>query len=183
MPGELLPLSIDAGKQVLLRTWLITFWLPALLIWVLQRLGCISSVELYERRQRPLPLLIAAMAFGGAALHVGQLYQASSLAIMLAGVGLSVLLTLIISFFWKISAHGMGMGGAIGLFGALLLHARLPLAQAWLWLLLAVLLAAAVGWARLRLQAHTPAQVLAGLALGTGVSVFVCLYAWPAVVS
>lgn len=179
-PGVVVGLGLD-GRAVLLRTWGLTFWLPALLVAGLQQLGLINSVELPERRQRPLPLLITALAFGAAALRLGQIYHAGNLAALLFGMALAALLTLFITLFWKISAHGVGMGGAVGLFTVFVLNERLPLTVAWAWWLLVLLLAAAVAWARLRLAAHTPAQVLAGLALGTGVSLAVALAEWPTV--
>ncbi len=181
-PGGLeLPTGLAFRGELVLRVWGLTFALPGLLVGLLQLRGHITSVELYERRQRPLPLLIAALAFGAATLHLSTLPHAGALAHVLLVMTLSALLTLIITLAWKISAHGMGMGGAIGLFAVLGLSQRLPPAQAALWLLGTLLLSGAVAWARLRLKAHSPAQVLAGLALGTGVVGLLTLYEWPTV--
>ncbi|MBC6700578.1 hypothetical protein [Hymenobacter sp. BT190] len=167
-PAALLPLNADARWQVLLLVWGLTFWLPGLAVWLLVRSGRVSSVELYERRQRPLPLLLAAMAFAAATTLTvwAPAYRAPLLTLVLGGITAAVLLTLLVTFWWKISAHGVGLGGAVGLL-ALLLGRPYPTdGRAAGWLAAAGLAAAAVFWARLRLQAHTPAQLWAGLGLG-----------------
>lgn len=151
------------------RFWTIvifTFLLPTLAALLLLRAGRIDSLEMPERQQRAWPLGLAALSFGSGA---GWLYwqgAASPLVLGLAAMALAVLLTFLITLRWKISAHGVGMGGAAGLLLALCLQGR---AELW-WALAALGLAGAVGWARLKLRAHTPAQVWAGLALGLGVA-------------
>lgn len=169
-PGTVLPLSLP------LQVWLLTFVLPGLLIWLLARRGFISSVELPDRRQRTLPLLLAAACFAAATVLLTQEPQTGPLLSRLFGaITLSVLLTVLITLWWKISAHGVGLGGAIGLIIWLLMSQQLPASPGWQLLGLMLALASAVAWARLRLRAHTPAQVAAGLALGTMVAVVVGL--------
>ncbi|GAB2946607.1 hypothetical protein GCM10027048_09470 [Hymenobacter coalescens] len=168
LPAELLPLTAAARGQVLLLVGLITFWLPGLATWGLVRSGRISSVELAERRQRPLPLLLTAASFAAAtALTLyAPAYRAPLLSLLLGAMTTAALLTFLITFWWKISAHGVGMGGALGLLTALLLRPYpLGAAGAAYWAA-ALLLAGAVAWARLKRRAHTPAQVAAGLLLG-----------------
>lgn len=167
-PAALLPLGADARWQVLLLVWGLTFWLPGLAVWLLVRSGRVSSVELYERRQRPLPLLLAATAFAAATTLTVWVpaYRAPLLTLVLGGITAAVLLTLLITFWWKISAHGVGLGGAVGLLVLLLVRPYPTDGRAAGWLAAAGLAAAAVFWARLQLQAHTPAQLWAGLGLG-----------------
>ena len=67
------------------------------------------------------------------------------------------LLVTLINGYWKISIHSVGVGGGLLI---------LMVVGGWgLWP--AGVAAAAVAWARLRLGAHSPVQVVAGLALGT----------------
>lgn len=169
-PGAVLPVSVP------LQVWLLTFVLPGLLIWLLARLGVVSSVELPDRRQRTIPLLLAAACFAAATgLLARQPLAGPLLSRLFGAITLSVLLTVLITRWWKISAHGVGMGGAIGLIIWLLLLHLLPQPLAGVLLGLLLTAAAAVAWARLRLRAHTPAQVALGLALGTAVAVVVGL--------
>ncbi|MCR5887945.1 hypothetical protein LRS06_09165 [Hymenobacter sp. J193] len=153
----------------------LTFGVPALGTAVLYAFGRVSSLQLGERRQRYGPLLLASLSFGGAAYLVPQLAGAHSLlALLLAGMALAVTLTFIITFWWKISAHGVGMGGALAML--LVLWGQQPaLPTTYLSLSAGLVLAAAVAWARLILRAHTKAQVAAGLLLGLGTGLGVIL--------
>lgn len=146
-----------------------TLVLPALGTAALLWRGVVSSLELRERRQRPLPLLLATVSFGAAAVLLGRFPAASDalLVQMMAGMTGAVLLTLLISLRWKISAHGVGMGGAVGLLALLHLGGQTGEAALW-WLVGSVVLAGAVLSARLALDAHTPAQVWAGFGMGAG---------------
>ncbi|MBC6612956.1 hypothetical protein H8B15_18690 [Hymenobacter sp. BT507] len=157
-----------------------TFLLPTLCTGGLYWAGVIDSLELYDRRQRTLPFLAAAISFGVAAwffLHTDFALDAL-LRYMMVGMAMAVLLTLFISLRWKISAHAVGVGGAVGLLALLQLSGLADQEALW-WLLGSLLLAGAVLSARLQLQSHTPAQVWAGLVLGVslvaGVGVGVAL--------
>jgi hypothetical protein len=166
-----------AHRQLLSERWhllcmvmLFTFVLPtlgtALLLWT----GLIKgTLELRERQQRPLPLLLATVSFGVAAVLFNTPSEALAplLRYMMVGMTLTVLLTLLISLRWKISAHGAGVGGTVGLFALLCLSAPQPTPVVW-WLLGSLVLAGAVLKARLTLKAHTPSQAWAGFALGVG---------------
>lgn len=168
---ELVQRPLLSGRWHLLSlVVLFTFVLPtvgtALLLWTGLLKG---TLELRERHQRPLPLLLATVSFGAAAI----LFDSSSEALdpllryMMAGMTLTVLLTLLVSLRWKISAHGAGVGGTVGLFALLYLSEPQPTPVLW-WLLGSLVLAGAVLKARLTLQAHTPAQAWVGFALGAG---------------
>lgn len=151
------------------RLWAVvvfTFLLPTGAALLLLRLGRIDSLEMPRRQQRAWPLGLAALSFGTGAGWLYWQHAAPALVVGLAGMALAVLLTFLITLRWKISAHGVGMGGAAGLLLALQMQGRLGGG----WVLAAVAVAAAVGWARLELRAHTPAQVWAGLALGLSVA-------------
>lgn len=71
---------------------------------------------------------------------------------MLVGLVSSLLVTVV----WQISIHMSVAGGTVMILLLVLGAPALP----------AALVAAAVGWSRLVLRAHTPAQLLAGTALG-----------------
>ncbi|MCB2380023.1 hypothetical protein LGH70_20685 [Hymenobacter sp. BT635] len=144
-----------------------TFLLPSLGTGALYWFGHVNSLLLRERAQRPLPLLLAAFSFGMATM---VLYQPAIfdrlLSQIMTGMTAAVFLTFLISLRWKISAHGVGMGGALGLL--LLFHLTGPSAYTLWGLVLMVVLAGSVLSARLALDAHTPAEAWAGLSLGIG---------------
>lgn len=165
LPGVILYPARPDRWVVVAVVLLFTFLLPALGTGALYWFGRLESLLLRERAQRPLPLLLAAISFGGATLLLHRAVFDVLLGRMMLGMTLAVVLTLLISLRWKISAHGVGVGGAWGLFVMLYLAESGGGLRLW-WLLGATLVAVAVLNARLALRAHTPAQAWAGLGLG-----------------
>lgn len=169
LPGVVLHPLLPDRWVVLGMVLLLTFAVPALGSALLLWGGYIGSMELRERQQRPLPFLLATLSFAGAAVLFGQHPQEFDrlLRLMMAGMTGAVALTLLISLRWKISAHGVGMGGAVGLLALLYVAQAGGPATLW-WLAGSMMLAGSVLSARLALDAHTPAQVWAGFGLGAG---------------
>lgn len=83
----------------------------------------------------------------------------------LLGCTFVILVAEIITFFWKISLHTIGMGGLLGFFLEMMLHMQGTTIFSILFPFL-VIIAGLVGTSRLYLNAHTPAQVYAGYAVG-----------------
>lgn len=79
-----------------------------------------------------------------------------------------------ITFFWKISAHGVAMGGLLGILFAFSQHFGNGLLM--YHVLITVVLAGVVMTARLYLNAHKLDQILAGLLVGFEVSYLVLLF-------
>ncbi|GGG44518.1 hypothetical protein [Hymenobacter glacieicola] len=168
LPGVVILPPLPDRWLVLAVVWGFTFLLPCLGTVVLIKFGLVDSLQMPEREQRAWPLLLAASSFGAAAwlLHRPGLFD-PLLPRMMTGMTVAVLLTFLLTLRWKISAHGVGMGGAAGLLAVL--HLSEPDSGPTVWWLAGTILAAgAVGSARLALNAHTEAQVWAGLALGAG---------------
>lgn len=120
------------------------------------RRGALTDQHIRVRRQRvvPMALSLVSVAAGIGLLHVlGAPPDVFALVVaMLAGLVSSLLVTV----GWQISIHMSVAGGTVMI---LLLVFGLPV-------LPAALIAAAIGWSRLALRAHTAAQLLAGTALG-----------------
>jgi hypothetical protein len=76
---------------------------------------------------------------------------------------LAVIVTLLITIKWKVSAHLVGIGGIIGLILVLTVFYHINL---FFYLVISLILAGWVAFARLSLDAHTPGQVYIGLAVG-----------------
>lgn len=171
LPGLVL-YPIQAKRwQLLSFVMVFTFLLPSIGTALLLRQGLIEgNMELRERRQRPLPFLLTTISFGTATLLLNSTPQAIDplLRYMLLGMTLAVLLTLLVSLRWKISVHGVGVGGTVGLMTVLYVSGNSPAVYTIGWLLASILLSVVVLRARLALNAHTPAQVWAGFVLGTG---------------
>jgi hypothetical protein len=86
-----------------------------------------------------------------------------------------VLLAFVVTLHWKISAHAMGMGGALGLLTLLGLQQLSTPGAAFL-IGMMLVETGAVLWARLTLRAHTKAQVAAGLSAGLGIVFVLAAY-------
>ncbi|MBC6991608.1 hypothetical protein [Hymenobacter sp. BT491] len=149
---------------------LFTLVLPTLGTGALYALGLIDSVQLRKRQQRTWPFLLATVSFAAAAVVLWQPHRFDALlSYIIAGMAVAVALTFVVTLHWQISAHGVGVGGATAWLALLSLKSGTS-SPALGWLVGFSLIAWAVVSARLALNAHTPAQVWAGLALGVGVA-------------
>lgn len=83
---------------------------------------------------------------------------------VLGSVTFSLLLLTIITFFWKISAHSVGISGTLGILFAF--SYRLGEVELQNPILITTVLVGLVMTARLYLDAHSPAQIAAGFFLG-----------------
>ena len=130
-------------------------------------------------RERRLPYLVSIIIYGISTYLFGWKLQpigelAPQISIVLGSVTVSLILVALISLFWKISAHATGVGGAIGILTALLMRFDEP--DLLIPLLLTILTGGALMSARLQLNAHTPAQILAGIISGLTIGVSTVYY-------
>lgn len=165
LPVASLSLPLKSRGIVLGMIIFTTFMVPGLGAFAMFKTGFIDSYEMERREQRNKPLLFTAVCYGVTA----YLFQSESvfdyLFFFVMGVTTaSVFVAWVVSFFWKISAHGIGLGGALGVL--LLVNKLIPDAGLLLPIALAILLSGAVLSARLALQAHSPAQAYMGFVAG-----------------
>ncbi len=162
-----LRLSFATGLLWLLFMW--TFLVPVLLIYWLYRLGFVQSLTLETRRERHLPYLITAVMYTVLTVFFAlRMPQLPEVALVLGSITATIALVAGINVSYQISAHAAGIGGVTGaLAGLMLRQSELALFAP---LLGFILLTGLLLSARLHLNAHTPAQVATGLALGLAVS-------------
>ncbi|MBK8340187.1 MAG: hypothetical protein IPK99_09475 [Flavobacteriales bacterium] len=159
-----LPLELITYGMVLVLTVLFPITSALLLL----KSGAISDLAMPERQERVIPLLMT-LFYSGMCLYLlhRTMHHPATYAFF-TGVLLALVLTLSITLVWKISAHMVGIGGAVGTFtGLVALHDPFP----FIVLAAAIIIAGALGTARLLVSDHTPGQVHAGAALG-----FLCTY-------
>jgi membrane-associated phospholipid phosphatase len=82
----------------------------------------------------------------------------------MAVICVAVVSLTVITFFWKMSAHMIGLGGLLGV--VLVLGSKFPTFEVVYPLLGAIILCGLVASSRLLLQAHKPLEVYAGLLAG-----------------
>ena len=148
-----------------------TILLPMLVFaWFVKR-KIISSYHMAERNERHLPFLVGITFLISTYILLGKLPLPGMFrALVLTSVA-SLVVTALINMWWKISVHMMGMGGMLGSVVAMAMMYQVPVMP------MAIALAFAaglVGWSRLCLDAHTPAQVYSGFTLGLVLTI-VCL--------
>ena len=149
-----------------------TMVLPLISIFWLMQKGKVSSLEMRNHKERSLPLFktIIWMSFGYYLLQ-NLLFYTPILKAELLGAILIILLAAIISKFWKISLHLLGIGGVVGVFIALqIMHGDFLYL-----LLLFILLSGLLGVARIKQKAHNYAQVYAGFLVGLSVELITLL--------
>jgi membrane-associated phospholipid phosphatase len=158
---------------ILAVTFVFTFLLPTINALILLKMGRIRSLEMETSKERMVP-------YGSTALYYFALYYLfynadfpSVFKIVVLGAAISILLTLFINLKWKISAHSIGIGGVAG--AMLGITYRLQIDMHWI-LMLVIVCAGFVGYARLKLNAHNPSQVYAGFGLGFIVEVLLMIF-------
>lgn len=142
--------------------------IPGLFILLLRYSGSVSDLEVTDRRERVLPFLVMIFSIMVYVFFVRRVQVPFWLIGILVGVAFSLLVALLINFYWKISIHGLGIGGLLG--GAMGI-ARIHMINAyWLFICL-ILIAGMVASARIILNKHTPMQMYGGICLG-----FICTF-------
>ena len=165
--------ELPALGSLLLLLWLNTFIAPAIMMFYFKKMGMITSLYVEDAAERRIPYIACVIIYGLATYLFGWQLQpigdiAPQISVILASVTLSLIVVAMVSYFWKISAHATGIGGAIGMLSGLMI--RFDESALLLPLLLTILIGGWLMSARLQLNAHTPLQILAGVFCGLLVS-------------
>ncbi|HWH00382.1 MAG TPA: hypothetical protein VNV66_13895 [Pilimelia sp.] len=132
---------------------------PYGVIWLGVRRGRLTDHHIGVREQRRGPLLygLASVLVGlGVLVLLGAPWPLVAMVVVMFAV---LLLVTVVNQFWKLSAHAAVAAASAGV---LVLEFGPPL-------LVSLAVVAVVGWSRVRLRDHTPAQVAAGVAAGAAV--------------
>lgn len=124
------------------------------------RRGQFSDHHIGAREHRRLPLVVGSVSVGVGLSLLALVGAPRELLALVAAMLVGLTATLAVTSWWKISIHTSVVAGA-------LVIATLTFGTRFLLLLPAV---AVVGWSRIELDDHTPAQVAAGAALGAGIA-------------
>jgi hypothetical protein len=160
------PLDTDRKMQYLIFIWVSTFLLPSILLLLMYFLKLVPSLTMSSKKDRTYPMLLVSCIY---LLQFYFLYTHfrynTYLVILSAGALLSTLVVTFVGFFFKISAHALGISIVGGVFWCLLF---LFPDQALMYpFIVVVLCMGVVCWARLYLSAHTPQEVFIGFLSGS----------------
>lgn len=140
-----------------------TALVPMILVFSLRITGRIKSLSMEDKEERRLPYLVTFLMF------VFNYYNLSKYAVpplllswILAGAA-TMLLILLVNYFYKISLHAASMGSLLGLLGVAAWHTSMDLRAV---LAVGFLLSGLVSSSRLFLKAHDPTQIYLGFVTG-----------------
>jgi membrane-associated phospholipid phosphatase len=137
--------------------------LPTVFIIAMIKTGMVTTTYLSKREDRTMPYIISTIFFYVTYYILKKLQISPVYYYFIIGATLLNILVMGINFFWKISSHTASIGGLAGM----MLGLSIFLGTFYFQLItLTLLMAGITGFARLKLQAHTPSQVYAGFLLG-----------------
>jgi hypothetical protein len=161
--GWLNLIPAEGKKYIYLVVLLTTLVLPLAIMPILLRTKIITSYLLTERDERRIPLLLVALLYLIGAFVLQKVDAPVILSLFLNGSSMIVLAVAIFNWKWKISIHMAGIGGVTGM--VLAISMRWMLNEQMIIAIL-FLMAGLTGYARLKDDDHTPAQVYVGYLVG-----------------
>lgn len=144
---------------------LTTLVIPLSCFLILHYFGTMPSLGMTNRSERPAPFLYISVFYGITTyFFISKFPSLVNINIMLAGITLILFVLTLVTFYWKISAHSTGIGGAVGFLASFTLlyqdgQLLYPLS-------VMVVLAGISMSARLYLNEHSPPEVWVGALLG-----------------
>jgi len=133
-----------------------TVLLPFIQVVWMKKKGKTASLDIPERERRSIPSIQGVLNYF-LALVALWFFEAPKPILILMWVYLfNTLIAIIITYYWKVSVHGMAIGGPVACLGYLI-------SPYIYWFLLLLPL---ITYSRVSLKAHTPMQVITGFVLG-----------------
>jgi len=149
-----------------------TFLLPAINAFFLKKNGVIENLQMDTLRERKIPFLLAVIYYFLGYYCLRQMPLPPVIYLVVLGALLSVIVAFVVSLKWKISIHMIGIGGVSG---AILAVSHRFMEDMNVIIMLLVICAGLVGFARLHLGAHKPAQVYSGFFVGVACELIMIL--------
>lgn len=161
---QLLIVPMNTFKQLLIFGSMFLLVVPPL-IWylLLYKLNIVKSLRATTRKERVWPYIFTILSYSLVGFICGQLDVEYGFDCLWKGASLALIIVFIVNLFWKISAHATGVGSWLGMLVFLSIYNSYPLLSE---IIVIIFIGGLVGWARLKLDAHTPLQVLFGYLVG-----------------
>lgn len=156
-------LSMETRLYTYLAMAFFTILMPLSAMPILKSQRVISSYFMPTAEERKIPLLLASFLLLVCAFLLQKINTPMIFPLFINSSSVVILFCALISWKWKISTHMAGIAGLVGLVLGITLKWMIDLR---LLLAVLILLSGLIGWARLKMQAHTPAQIYAGFGLG-----------------
>ncbi len=165
---------ISKNGLFIMQSFLYTFFIPGIGVLMMVMLGFSDSFQMRTRKERVGPLISTAVIY----LWLTYNYYkspaiSSAYVVFMLGSTIGILVAFFINTFSKISLHGIGMGGLLGMVVLTMQHFnRVPFPVGTIelsmtsLLMIVILLCGLVGTARLLLNAHRPMDIYGGFIIG-----------------
>jgi len=140
-----------------------TLIFPLLIVLLMKKQGFIKSFLMETRQERRFPYLITAIFYFLTYNMFRQMQLSDMYIFYMMGAAFLLVIVVIVNLWWKISTHMIGMGGIFGLITGLALNLRMDMIFI---IVTIILLSGIVGYARLKLNSHKPAEIYAGFLAG-----------------
>ncbi|GAO28380.1 hypothetical protein [Geofilum rubicundum] len=156
-------MPFEAKRIIYITVFLTTCLLPLSLLPLLYQFGVIKSFQMESARERVLPVFFTGFFYYMGYLLLKKLGVSGVIGSFMLASLVAVLSAVVVTLFWKISLHTIGIGGVAGAVMALAFRFGIDLT---LLIFLLFLASGITASARLYLGAHQPAQVYAGFLWG-----------------
>lgn len=157
------PIGVKATIVAIVFT--LTALIPGLAVWLMTRFGDVKDVALTRRKDRAIPYIIMILCMTGCGFYLSTTGLPEWIPVFYIGGAAAGIVNLIINNWWKISAHGAGIGGLIGML-VVMNRYGMPHFNLWIWTMGTVLAAGCLGTARVWLGRHTALQTICGTIVG-----------------
>jgi len=156
-------LPMNVKLFIIFGSLLSTVIIPTVFVLLMRKSGAISDIDITNRKERIVPYFIFLF------LTIVYLFLIYKLLLpfwfigMIMGAIFALIISLCINFYWKISVHGVGIGG---LLGCVMGVSHLLLVNPYQLFMIVIIIAGFVAMSRIYLDRHTPMQAYAGICLG-----------------
>lgn len=147
-----------------------TLLIPLAGVLILLKFNAVNSLEMSVRNERTLPLIISSTSFMVLLFSLKSTGIPPVFLYILYSATFALLAGLLINLFYKISLHTLGWGAIAAALTGVSLKLGIPLLA---FIIVAVLLSGLAGYARLKQNAHNPAQIYLGYVAGISVIILI----------
>lgn len=154
--------------------FLFTLVIPVSSIILLQKFKLISSLELNNRKERTMPILLTSASYMALMFTIKATNVPPLFLYVLYSATFALLAGLFINLLYKISLHTLGWGALAATLTAVSLRIGAPLLNL---IIISILLGGIAGYARLQQNAHNNSQVYLGYITGVVVIILISFLA------
>lgn len=151
-------------NSILSLSFMLTLVFPLISLFVLFKSKIITDINLEKREERNIPIVITLCYYLVFYYFLRRIDELDTVIISgMFGGYLALIISLVITSYWKISLHTLGIASLTGLFLGAVQDKFLEQSST---ILILFVLVGLMGTSRLILKQHTPLQVYAGGVLG-----------------